>query len=191
LFVVGSDKNSYLVAEDVYRHSPLLTTGDAATLLLSPTTIGQTLAKVVQENIDKMKVVDDKVGRPDFQPGYWFDLRLLRLIRKDNVPDIPVDNRPSCPIPPTVDVTKDVADNLYVVMWTYPHLPDNNEYEIRYVTSDIVTKTRAPESDAQAIQKYFVSSSSQVGAFTDKERCYLGMHGACYIANLASFRRQP
>lgn len=192
LFVVASDAKIYVVAEGVYRQQPQLSIGDGATLLLAPNTIGQTLAKVVQENIDQMKwakSTNPVARRPDYQPGYWFDLRLLRLVHKMPVPDIPVDNRPSCPTPPAIDVSHDVHDNLYVVMWADPNDPSNNEYDIRYVPRPVVTQTPAPPSDKQALEKYFVKSGSQVGALTDKERCYLGMHGACYIANLSSFRR--
>lgn len=189
LFVVASDAKIYVVAEEVYRHQPRLSTGDAVKLLLAPNTIGQTLAKVVQKNIDQMVSPDPTVVRPHYQPGYWFDLRLLRLVHKNTVPDIPVDHRPSCPTPPAIDVSQDVYDNLYVVLWVDPQDPTNDEYDIHYVPRDVVTQSLAPHSDAQALEKYFVKPRSQVGALTDKERCYLGMHGACYIANLASFRR--
>jgi hypothetical protein len=187
IFVVGADNKVYLLRKEEYIHAPKLSLRQARESLLQPNLVGQVLTKFVQENIDNIQRAPRSGGEPSYEPGYWFDLRLLRLIPKDFVPESSVDAGTSSL--PDFELSIDVQENLYLVAWDQPNVPDDDSFSIYYLKREKALAEAAPASDGKPISKYFVGAGAQAGALTDRMRRYLGMNGACYIANLSSFRK--
>lgn len=206
LLVVGSDGKVYIIPKSTYSKPEFqVRKGVACKLYVQPNKMGQVLSKIVQRNIDdalkedtqclesmkdydffRLLQDDHAPADQEFQHGYWLDVRKLRLMGRPDVPDVlePTDG------PPTrIDVSEGVNDNLFVALWANLQRSTDKTYRIHYLSEGIVHAMPAPESDANAVLEYFVKGGTQVGALTENERKYLGMHGACYIVNLSSFRK--
>jgi hypothetical protein len=188
IFVVGADNQVYLLRKDEYIQAPKLSLREVKESLLQPNLVGQVLTKFVQENIDNVqRAPSSGGGGAAYEPGYWFDLRLLRLIPKEVVPESSIDAGTSSL--PDFALSIDVQENLYIVAWDQPSVPDDDSFSIYYLKKEDALAEVAPFSDGVPISKYFVGASAQAGALTDRMRRYLGMNGACYVANLSSFRK--
>ncbi|ACY18780.1 hypothetical protein [Haliangium ochraceum] len=90
-----------------------------------------------------------------------------------------------------------IADNVYVVTWRTPAVPQTGEYDI-YCLSRTYWTERMPELQLQVndtsqrnLIKYIVDAQSQVAALSNWEATAIGIanHGLCCVANLSSFRK--
>lgn len=167
IFVVGADGQIYIISEDVYRDPKLkLSDDDAKILRLGKT--GHTIADVYDEDLKKL------VWGEKYAAGYFVDLSSLRSLKP------PVTFSSNDESSELVGQSEAVDDNLYIV-------PNDNPTSVFYLDQATVRAVvEQDQSDVSVIQKHF--KKDDVASLTDEERQRYGMHGACYIVNLASFR---
>jgi hypothetical protein len=166
IFVVGADGQIYLLSEDVYRDPKFkLSEADAKILRLGKT--GHTIADVYDEDLKKL------VWGEKYAAGYFVDLSTVRSLK----PPVTFSSDESSELDGGGEA---VDDNLYIV-------PNDNPEAVFYLDQATVRAVVEQDpSDVSVIQKHF--KKDDVASLTDEERQRYGMHGACYIVNLSSFR---
>lgn len=93
-----------------------------------------------------------------------------------------------------INVGAEVDNNLYIVDWDETDGEGNpvaEAYSVYFLDGEFLRKLKeAPDDDWVPVWHLYRKGGTQVGALSEDDRNYLGMHGACFVANLASFRRR-